>query len=255
MGGNEMTIDADAPAVVAGLGLFETMLTVNGIVIQRDEHFRRLAASCEALGLPVIDVQTFRDVTARAVSSELESALRITWVIETADRWRMFAKSFPIPAATLARRALGRARTLSPAVRRSLPQHKLTSYAVCSLALRDAVAAGMDEALFMCEAGVLEGTASNVFAVQNESLVTAPVAAGVLPGVVRAWVVEHAHSFGLSVVERVPTISEIEAGGFFTGSLTTIASVRAIDGRPCRPHAVVEQVAEAYRRMAGLPAL
>jgi branched-subunit amino acid aminotransferase/4-amino-4-deoxychorismate lyase len=84
-------------------------------------------------------------------------------------------------------------------------------------------------------AGILEGTATNIFAVRDDVLITAPINAGILPGIVRAWVLATAPRIGLRVEERAPAADEIREGGFFTGSLTTLSPIRTLDGHDCPP--------------------
>jgi branched-chain amino acid aminotransferase len=105
----------------------------------------------------------------------------------------------------------------------------MTSYAACVLGLRAALAAGADEGLFVDGRGrVLEGTNTNVFAVSGDTLVTARV--GILPGIVRGWVIEHA----ARVIFRAPTVEELREGSFLTSSLTTLAPIVSVDGLRCR---------------------
>jgi branched-subunit amino acid aminotransferase/4-amino-4-deoxychorismate lyase len=165
---------------------------------------------------------------AAVAPQEREAAVRCTYL---PDRG-LECVAFPIPATTRARREHGRAIALDPSWTRALPEHKTTDYEICRRALERAVAAGADEALFVTPDGhVLEGTATNVFAVRGTTLITAP--AGVLPGIVRAWVLAHAPRLGLSIEERAPSAAEVREGAFFTGSLTGIAPVRVLDGEPC----------------------
>ena len=220
---------ADSPAVAHGLGLFETMLVVGGQVSNIDAHFARLSASAAALGCPAPDAGAFRSAVARAAKKKgltPESALRCVYA-EDVDGWRMVVTAFPIPATTLRRREGARVITLDRTFVRSLPEHKMTSYAVCTLGLRQAIAAGADEALFVDSRGhVLEGTSTNVFAVSGDTLITARD--GVLPGIVRASVIEQA----THVIYRPPTIEELRAGSFLTSSLTGIAPIVSINGEP-----------------------
>lgn len=220
---------ADSPAVAHGLGLFETMLVVGGQVSKIDAHFARLAASAAALGFPAPDARAFRSAVARAVNKKdltPESALRCVYA-EDSTGWRLTATTFPIPATTLRRREGARVITLDRTFVRSLPQHKMTSYAVCALGLRQAIAAGADEALFVDAQGrVLEGTSTNVFAVSGDTLITARD--GVLPGIMRASVIENAPH----VIYRPPAIEELREGSFLTSSLTGIAPIVSVNGKP-----------------------
>ena len=236
-------LDIQSPAVAHGIGLFETMLVIRGRVILADEHYQRMRRSAAEIGFPLPDERSFHDavtVAAQSFAAHAESAVRCVYVaggsIGDPRSWTLAAEPGPIPPITLLRRAHGRAITLDPSYARSLPQHKLTSYAVCVIALQRAIAAGADEALFTTAAGhVLEGTATNVFAISGDRLITAPVSAGVLPGVTRAWVIEAALRAGLRVEERVPSAAELQDGGFMGGSLTLIAPMRVLNGEPCHP--------------------
>lgn len=242
---------ADSPAVAHGMGLFETLLVVRGQAFDLDAHFHRLAASAETLGFPPPDFRAFRDAVTRAarkVSSE--GALRCLYVEDTA-RWRLVATTFAIPATTLRRRKGARVITLDRQLSRALPQHKLTSYAASIVGLRQAVAAGADEGLFVDRRGrVLEGTATNVFAIDGTTLITART--GILPGIVRAWVIEHAAGLGLDVLYRAPTVDELRNGSFLTSSLTTLAPIVQVDGMRCRAAgAAFARLSTERRRPAG----
>lgn len=227
-------IALDSPAVAHGLGLFETMLVVDGNVMLLDEHLARMTRSAATLGFPLPDAQQFRDAAQRAVKNVRgEASLRCVYVATSANAWTLDAQLHPIPPLTFARRANGRAITLDATFARALPEHKMTSYAPCVIALRRAIAADAEEALFVTRDGlVLEGTATNVFAIANDALITAP--RDVLPGIVRACVIDAAHKLGVEVIERCPSIDELRNGAFLTGSLTLLAPLRVLDGEPCR---------------------
>lgn len=243
-----VTIAASSPAVASGLGLFETMLVRRGRIVHLEEHAARMIASAEALGFPAPDRDELRHCARSAARSNApEGGIRVVWVASSSV-WMLSADAIDVPAATLSRRERGRAVVLDHSIRRSLPQHKLTSYAVCTIALRDAVRAGADEALFADGDGhVLEGTATNVFAVAGERLVTAPVSAGLLPGIVRAWVLGAAVSEGLEIEERAPSVEELRGGALLTGSLTTVCALRELNGVPCaEPGAAVRRLIQRY---------
>jgi D-alanine transaminase len=70
------------------------------------------------------------------------------------------------------------------------------------LAKNQALAAGADEAVFIENDVVTECSASNIFAVIGQKLVTHPVGPKVLPGITRAILLELAPKLGLTVEER-----------------------------------------------------
>ena len=247
-----LRLSADAPALAHGLGLFETMRVVRGHVVQVDQHLQRMIASSGALSFPLPDEDAFRGAVneaAQGVSTLGEAALRCMYLATSAKKWRLVATAHAMPEATLLRRRRGRAVTLTSS--RALPEHKLTSYAASILGLREAQAKGADEGLFVDRRGrVLEGTATNVFAISGRRLITAPVRDGILPGIVRAWVIENASRVDLDVAERAPTKDELREGSFFTSSLTMLAPVRKLDGDVCRaPGDAFEELQRLYRRV------
>ena len=217
-------------------GLFETMLAIGGRVIQREEHFARLARSANELGLPTPDEEQFRAAIAGAVRSEEEMAVRCIY-----ENAQFTATSGPIPIVTLHRREGAHVVTLGHGVVRDRPSHKLTSY----MTSRPAIPAGANEALFVDGHGhILEGTTTTVFAVDGDTLITARDS--VLPGIVRAWVIDHAPK----VIQRRPTIAELRAGSFLTSSLTPLAPIVTLDGVACEaPGQVFVELRERYARM------
>jgi branched-subunit amino acid aminotransferase/4-amino-4-deoxychorismate lyase len=215
------------------------MLVVDRHVLDADAHFDRLATSCTALGFPRPDRDSFRAVIAEAATG---AAVRCIYV-DDGNRWVLHASAIAIPPLTLNRRNGARAITLG-SLRRALPEHKMTSYAPCVIGLRRAADAGANEGLFLDANGnVLEGTATNLFAVRNGTLITAHD--DILPGIVRSWVLEQ----GLDIELRSPTIAEVRGGAFVTGSLTGLAPLRSLDGVECNGPG--EVFAELSRRRVG----
>jgi len=251
-----------APAVTQGLGLFETLLAVQGRPIQAGEHFDRLRSSARALGFALPSAESFHaavDDAAAELRALGEAAVRCLYLATGDDlgdpgAWQLAATASPLPDVTLQRRAHGRVILLDRTLTRALPAHKSTSYAVCAIALRRARAAAADEALFLNADGmVLEGTSTNVFALSDRTLITAPLAAGILPGVVRAWVLAQAARLGLSCEERPASPAELLAGSFLTSSLTLLAPIRTLGGVACTPPgAAFAELRRRYREAFSL---
>jgi D-alanine transaminase len=77
------------------------------------------------------------------------------------------------------------------------------------LAKNQALAAGADEAVFIENEIVTECSASNIFAVIGQRLVTHPIGPKVLPGITRAILLELAAKIGLTAEERPLREAEI----------------------------------------------
>jgi branched-subunit amino acid aminotransferase/4-amino-4-deoxychorismate lyase len=240
----KILISLDAPALARGVGFFETLLVVRGRPILLYEHFERMESGVRSIDFPAPDAELFEREArkaARAVAHLDEAAVRVSWLavngdIDSKDSWRLFAVSGKVPDATMRRRERGRVIVLESRLGRTSPELKSVSYIPSVLGLREAARRDADEALFTNEKGkILEGTTSNVFAVSGGTLLTPPVSAGLLPGVMRRWIVENAGGVGLEVRERTLSRKDLLAGSFLTGSLTRLTPIRYLDGVKCRP--------------------
>jgi branched-chain amino acid aminotransferase len=103
------------------------------------------------------------------------------------------------------------------------------------LAAREAMAAGVDEAILIDPAGFLaEGSGENLFLVKKGTVVTNGTEAAILPGITRISVIQIARDLGYTVDIRPMRPAEIfEAEEvFFTGTAAEVTPVRELDGRP-----------------------
>lgn len=109
------------------------------------------------------------------------------------------------------------------------------SYINSSLASSEAKQAGFDEAIFLREDGsVAEGSAMNLFIVQDGTLITTPPTADILVGITRNTVMEiAAEELGIPVIERAISRTELYVSDevFFTGTGAQVAPVRSVDRR------------------------
>lgn len=132
---------------------------------------------------------------------------------------------------------------------------KTLAYVEAVLALAEARAAGVDDAIFLDTAGhVSEGTSSNVFAVRHGALVTPPRSCGVLPGITREAVLELAGTLGLPAAERELSPADVAAADelFLTSSIREIAPVVVLDGHAIgtgHVGAITRRVREAFRAL------
>ncbi|MCD6287864.1 MAG: branched-chain amino acid transaminase [Candidatus Hydrogenedentes bacterium] len=110
------------------------------------------------------------------------------------------------------------------------------AYVNSALAATEAKMEGFDEAVFLGEDGtVSEGSAENLFLVQNGVLITPPVTADILTGITRNTIIELARNeLGLDVVERPVGRTELYVSDemFFCGTGAQVAPVVEVDRRP-----------------------
>jgi branched-chain amino acid aminotransferase len=106
---------------------------------------------------------------------------------------------------------------------------KTTSYAENVVALAWARRRGASEAIFANVAGNLcEGTGSNVFVVTGRQLVTPPLSAGCLAGVIRELLLEVTDVAEIDV--PVGALADADEA-FLSSSTREVQPVRAVDGR------------------------
>lgn len=238
-----------------GEGLFETIRVRNSHVELLPRHLARMAASAEALGLPLPgerEVETW--VAAFLAKGRLmDGMIRLTLTREGAgglDAPEGAEAVFLITGSHgSSYDSTVRAKGVGVCVVRDIVRpmdnsgrHKTTSYMPLIMARREAADRGARMALVLNQEGRLaEADCANVFVVMaNGSVVTPPVEEGALPGIIRGV-----------LLETVPEARERPVGMdlllsaqavFLTNSLMTVIPVQ-------------EEVSSGTRFEVGHPAL
>ncbi len=216
-----------------GLGAFETVALENGRFVMLDQHLERLRKTCGFLGFTVSDDAIATELDALAHRSG-RFACRIT---ATPDNVVASCRENPYAQPIWQRGFDCRISSVRRNETSPLVAHKTLNYAENLLEKRAARKDGFDEPLFLNTRGfATEGATSNFFAVIDGHLVTPDEGCGLLPGIMRGWVLERTRA------QRRP----IDAGElaraeeiFLTNSLFGIMPVRSLEGRvlPSRAHA------------------
>jgi branched-chain amino acid aminotransferase len=101
-----------------------------------------------------------------------------------------------------------------------------------ALAMQEALRHGADEALMMNQSGhIVECSQSNFFIVTGGRLRTAPLEAGLLPGITREWVINLARDLEIGVDETDYTPDDLYTAdeAFITGTTREVTPVVAVD--------------------------
>lgn len=248
MPGDGLRISPFDRGLTLGLGLFETILSIDGRPVLLDRHLSRHAAGTRRLGWEAAD-----PIALEQGIGELLEANRLT---RGAARVRLFQTAghgtlgdpaqgpdcvTVLTAVALAASPASLSLNLSPWVRNErspLAGLKCASYAENVLALQQARSMGFDEPLFLNTTGeVCETATANLFAVREGLLLTPPLSSGCLPGVMRELVLELAghHQIRAEVVslslEHVISSDEL----FLTSSLRGIVPVARLDRHDFSP--------------------
>ncbi len=190
-----------------GDSVFETMAAHGRKIFRQAAHLQRFVASADTLGivLPCPPDEIAERIAALLRENAMSKALvRMTLSRGSGPRGlgvsactspSFVIQCFPPPPERAALRARGL--TLAIAATRRMPTQSLPStakignYVSNILAYREALTLGADDALMLSIDGdIVECTTSNIFFVQNGTLVTPSLASGAIPGITRAVVME-----------------------------------------------------------------
>lgn len=255
-------VSADEPALVVGDrgfqlgdGLFETLRVRRGIAIEMDLHLARLREGMGILAIPMpwSDAQLAAGIaTVVTANAPGDAAVRIT-VSRGAPTgrgllpggWRELRPTVVIqawPHVPVAEAILARGvRVVIASGRRDpafpLATVKTTSRADHVHAKLEAELAGADDAITLTLDGhVAEATTANVAIVVGPRVLTPPLAAGILAGTTRDWLLrpEGAAALGLVAADAWFTPDDLLAAdeALLCSSVAGFQPIVALDGTP-----------------------
>jgi branched-chain amino acid aminotransferase len=200
---NELRISPFDRGLTVGLGLFETILAIEGRPVFLDRHLARHAGGCRRLGWPELTAETIRPAILDLLTANgLEKGRTRVRLFQTGGEGRLDdplagpEARLVITAGEISSTPASISLTTTPWIRNersALVGLKAASYAENLLALSAARKAGFDEPLFSNSRGeICETATANLFIVKDGRVFTPPLASGCLPGVTRGWLLEFA---------------------------------------------------------------
>jgi branched-chain amino acid aminotransferase len=237
-----------------GMGVFEGVRaykTDKGAAIFRlQEHTDRLFRSAHIMNMPMtFDKETINAATKAAVAeNNLESAYIRPMVFYGSEGMGLRAdnlKTHVMIAAWSWGSYLG-AEGMEKGIRirtSSYTRHHVNitmckakangNYMNSMLALQEALACGMDEAMLLDNEGyVAEGSGENIFLIRDGVIYT-PDLTSALDGITRNTIFQMAEEIGVSVKEKRITRDEVYIADevFFTGTAAEVTPIREVDNR------------------------
>lgn len=260
------TVSIDDRGFQFGDGVYEVIRSYGGRLFALDAHLDRLATSAKAIRLvlpmPLGQLaDLIHDGVRRAAWSETKVYLQVTRGV--APRDHAFPANTP-PTLVMTFRMM---KPMDPAVRAkgvSAMTMEDLRWGRCDikslnllgnvLARQRAVESGAFEALFVKQGLVTEGSVSNVMALHQDVLHTAPLGPSILAGVTRQQVLELARKEGLSVSEQALTLPQFRAATevFLTGTTVEVLPVIRLDGAAVgsgAPGLVTSQLARRFQEL------
>jgi branched-subunit amino acid aminotransferase/4-amino-4-deoxychorismate lyase len=228
-----------------GEGLFETVRVMGGAPVAWELHLERLVLSAAILGFPVpaapaalrraldevLAAEGLRDAVARLTITRGIPGGRPVRAGAWLEAEPLSARRWPVERAGGARAVISRV----PFEPGPLGAHKTTSRLAYSLARDEARVAGADEALLAAADGeLLEGAVSNLFVARGATLLTPPLARGILPGTMRRRVLASCAALGLEAREARLTREDLAAAdeAFVTNAVQGVVRIATLDGAP-----------------------
>ncbi len=220
----------DDRGLMYGDGLFETIVCRDGAPCFLGQHLARLAAGCAALGIAAPEAALLAAELRHAAALGADGVVRVVvtrgsspergYAPPAVARPRRIVVRYPLPAAVDAGAGIRACHSpvlagLSPQLAGIKHLNRLENV----LARAQLADTGCAEAVMSTVAGeVIGGTQSNLFAWLEGRLVTPPLAAAGVRGVMRGVVLREAPRLGLEVLERSLRPAELEraTGIFFT---------------------------------------
>jgi branched-chain amino acid aminotransferase len=246
----KLALSSHDRGLTLGDGLFETLAVHDGVALWRFEHIERMRSSAAALGIPFPETNIENAIDALAHRAKGEHVLRLTLTRGEGGRGLAGEIKKPTLLGTLdpfeGQLRFQAVKLITSATRRNLhspaSRMKTLSYMDNVLAAREAAATGADDALMLNSAGrVASSTIANVFVEKDGLLITPTLTEGILPGVMRAAVIQAAKHLGIQVKERQikPAEAASADGLFLTNSLRFIRPVAMLDGRRYGPRSKI----------------
>jgi len=247
---SEAKVAADDGGLLYGDGIFETMRIYRGRPFQLKEHLQRLQEGAAFLALPAPDLSALHSSVERVIAANdlAEGSMRLS-LTGGINRRSLWPRSLNTEATILitARETTAYPEQLylqgSRAVVVSFPRNeasplvriKSLNYLENMLGKKEALQQGCQEGIFLNTRGELtEGTTSNLFLFDGETLLTPPVSCGLLPGITRNTVLDLARkTLGLPVKEAVLYRKDLELAGeaFLTASIMEIMPLVSVNDK------------------------
>lgn len=262
---NQPSVPIEDRGYQYGDGVYEVIRAYGGVPFMTEEHLDRFERSTAAIQIraPFTRERIAEIIDEGIGRSGLAEALVYLQISRgSAPRKHPFPKVEPVLAMTVRPAAPPSAEKYSNGVSITLlPDERWANCYIKSinllpniLAKEKAAAGGHDEAVFVRDGRVTEGSSSNIFVVKAGRLHTPPATRWILSGITRLAVLKLAAELGIPIEERdfSPEFLLAADEAFITSTSVEILPVRVADDKPIgpgRPGPISEKLLTAFREL------
>jgi len=248
-----------------GDGLFETMRSYNGKILELDLHLKRLIDSARLIGIVIgqkrrylthyidklleINNLTNRDAYIKVIVTRGVDYGRLLPSRSLKPTIVILIKPLDTRIASYQQRGLG---AIFLPNKRSIPHVKSLNLLPAITGLVEAQKSKMQEGIFTDRDKILEGTVTNIFVSNGKEIKTPPIKDGLLPGVVRGIIIALAKSLSIKTTESSVTKAELinSKEAFLTNSIMEVAPLLRIENKLIgngRPGTLTKRLQKAYK--------
>ncbi|MDH5437130.1 MAG: D-amino acid aminotransferase [Gammaproteobacteria bacterium] len=231
---------------IFGDGVYEVIPIYGGNILRLEEHLNRLDYSLEGIRLanPMSREQwkdIFHELIRKNANGDLSIYLQITRGVAPRDHGfpenltpTIFAMCSPLKPLASHFTTTGANAITTEDIRWQFCNIKSTSLLANTMLRQFALDKKADEAILIKGTNITEGSASSVFVVINNEIITPPKGTCILPGITRDLVIELANTNNIKCTERNISVDEIKSCDeiWVTSSLREILPVTTLDNLP-----------------------
>lgn len=229
-----------------GDGIYEVIPVYAGQLFRLPQHLRRLNRSLSEIFIDKSYLkEDLEEVSANLLSKNNVQNASLYWQVTRGRSSQRdhrfpsntevtcFATVNPLPSAAQQPDATGRKVISVEDVRWQRCDIKAITLLANCMARQQAENQGADEAIMVRDGFAIEGSASNLFMIQQGCLVTAPESHWILGGITRELILEIAREKGLRVSERLFTLDELLQADevWISSSMREIQPAVSVDGQ------------------------
>jgi branched-chain amino acid aminotransferase len=255
--------------VLYGDGVFEGIRAYGGRIFQCEAHLDRLISSGRELRLDIpYSKAELTDAMYACMEANGQSDIYIRLVVTRGDgglgldpfkcpKANVFIVSDKIELCSPDLYTEGMSVIISKTIRTSAsmlpPKVKSLNYLNNIIAKIEGIDAGVQEVL-MCnsQGNLTEGSAENIFIVQDGGIVTPPEDAGILLGITRGVIMHLARNMGIPVSERNITTQQLLDSDecFLTGTAAEVIPIVSVDDKTIgngKPGPISQKLISSFR--------